>query len=132
MDTTKDSLPDVIRGWIVLQRSSLSESSKKTLLGSTGNTLGRSRIVEAFKQQWPDHELLVYDGDGKRDRDRKMRAYVQAEADEWEPEKYQNESATDSAWNVSESRDAWDWPPCRKLVRGKLKMTRLKEALQKR
>ena len=60
------------------------------------------------KQQWPDHELLADDGDHKRDRDRKVLAYVQAEADEWEPEAYQNESAKDSAWDVSESRDAWE------------------------
>ena len=92
----------------MLQRSGLSESSKKTVLGSTENMLGRSRIVEALKQQWPDHELLVYDGDRKRDCDRKVRAYVQAEADKWEPETYQNESATYSAWNASESRDAWE------------------------
>ena len=92
----------------MLQRSGLSESSKKTVLGSTENTLGRSRIVEALKQQWPDHELLTYDGDHKRDRDRKMRAYVQAEADEWEPEMHQSETVTESAWNASESRDAWE------------------------
>ena len=55
------------------------------MVGSTEDTLGIWRIVEALKQQWPDHELLVYDGDRKRDRDRKMRAYLQAEADEWEP-----------------------------------------------
>ena len=106
--STKDFLPDVIRGWLVLQRSGLSESSKKTVLGSTENMLGRSRIVEALKQQWPGHELLAYDGDHKRDRGRKVRAYVQAEADEWKPETYQKESATDSAWNVSEPRDAWE------------------------
>ena len=47
------------------------------MLGSIENTLGRSRIVEGLKQQWPDHELLVFDGDRKRDGDRKMRAYVQ-------------------------------------------------------
>ena len=105
--STKDFLPDVIRGWRVLQRSGLSESSKKTVLGSTENTLGRSRIVEALKQQWPDHELLMYDGDRKRDRDRKMRAYVQAEGDEWEPEMHQSEIATENAWNTSELRDSW-------------------------
>ena len=102
----KDFLPDVNRGWLVLQRSGLSESSKKTVLGSTANTLGRSRIVEALKQQWPDHELQVYDGDRKRDRDRKMRAYVQRETDEWEPEMHLNETAKESAWNANESRDA--------------------------
>ena len=106
--STEDFLPDVIRGWVVLQRSGLSESSKKTVLGSTENTLGRSRIVEALEQQWPGHELLAYDGDHKRDRGQKVRAYVQAEADEWQPETYQKESATDSAWNVSEPRDAWE------------------------
>ena len=78
------------------------------MLGSTENTLGRSRIVEALNQQWPDHELLVYNGDRKRDPERKVRAYVQSETDECEPETYQNESATDSAWNVSVSRDAWE------------------------
>ena len=97
--STNDFLPDVIRGWLVLQRSGLSESSKKTVLGSTQNTLGRSRIVEALKQQWPHHELLVC----KRDRDRKMR-----EIDEWEPEMHSNETATESAWNAHESRDAWE------------------------
>ena len=66
--STKDLLPDVIRGWLVLQRSGLSESSKKTVLGSTQNTLGISRIVEALKRQWPDHELLVHDGEGLRSR----------------------------------------------------------------
>ena len=35
-----------------------------------------------------------------------MRAYVQAEADEWEPETYQNDAATDSIWNMSKSMDA--------------------------
>ena len=106
--STKDFLLDVIRGWLVLQRSGLSESSKKTVLGSTEDTQGRSRIVEALKQLWPDHELLAYDGDHKRDRDRKVRSCVQAEADEWKPETYQKESAMDSAWNVSEPRDAWE------------------------
>ena len=72
----------------------LSESSKKTVLGSFENTLGRSRIVEALKQQWPDHELVVHDGDCKRDRDRKMRASVQGETDEREMR--------------FESRDAWE------------------------
>ena len=74
----------MVRGWLVLQRSGLSESSKKTVLGSAEHTLGRSRIVEAPKQQWSDHELLVYDGDRKRDRDRKMRAHVQGETNEWD------------------------------------------------
>ena len=67
--------------------------------------------VEALKQQWSgDHELLVFDGDHKRDRDRKVRAYVQTEADEWKPETYQKESATEvlNAWNPSEPRDAWE------------------------
>ena len=76
---------------------------KKTVLG----TLGRSRSVEVLKHEWPDHELLVYHGDRKRHRDRKMRAYVQEEADEWEREMHPNETATDGAWNASESRDAW-------------------------
>ena len=44
-----------------------SESSKKTLLGSMANAMGRSRLfVEALQQQWPDHELMVYDGERKR------------------------------------------------------------------
>ena len=47
--STQDFLPDVIRGWLVLQRSGLSESSKKTVLGSTENTLARSQIVDALK-----------------------------------------------------------------------------------
>ena len=64
--------------------------------------------MEALKQQWPDQELLVYHGDRKRDRDRKMRAYVQGETDEWEPEMHLNETATESAWNANESRDAWE------------------------
>ena len=59
--SAKDFFSDVIRGWLVLHRSGLSES----VLGSTENTLGRSKIVEALKQQWPDHELLFYDGDRK-------------------------------------------------------------------
>ena len=33
--STKDFLPDVIRGWLVLQRSGLSASSKQTVLEST-------------------------------------------------------------------------------------------------
>ena len=61
--STKDFLPDVFRGWLVLQRSGRSESSKTKVLARTENTLGRSRIVEALKQKWPDHELLVYVGD---------------------------------------------------------------------
>ena len=75
------------------------------MLGSVENTLGRPRSVEALTQQWPDHEVLVYDGDRKRDRDRKMRVYVQGET---EPEMHSNETATESAWNASESRDAWE------------------------
>ena len=55
------------------------------MLGSTENTLGRSGIVEALAQQWPNHKLLVW----------------------WEPEMHQNEKATDGAWNANESRDAW-------------------------
>ena len=78
------------------------------MLGSTENTLGRSRIVEALKQQWPDHELQVFDGDRKRDRDRKMRAYFQGETDEWKPQMHLNETATESAWNANESRGAWE------------------------
>ena len=106
----------MIRGWLVLQRSGLSESSKKTVLGSTENTLGRSRIVEALQQQWPDHELLVYDRDRKRDRDRKMLAYVQGDTDEWEPEMHLNETATEGARNANESRDAWEQPSLRRSL----------------
>ena len=36
-----------------------------------------------------------------------MRAYARGEADEWESEMHQNETTTESAWNASESRDAW-------------------------
>ena len=64
--------------------------------------------MEALKEQWPDHELLVHGGDRKRDRDRKMRACVQGETDEWEREMHSNETATESAWNANESRDAWE------------------------
>ena len=52
--STKDFLFDVIRGWLVLQRSGLLESSWTIVLGSTDNTVGRSRIVEALKQRWPE------------------------------------------------------------------------------
>ena len=66
--------------------------------------------MEALKQQWSAHELLVYDGDRKRDRDRNMRAYVEGGTDEWEPEMHLNETATESAWNANESRDeAGSW-----------------------
>ena len=37
-----------------------------------------------------------------------MRAYVQRETDEWEPEMHLNETATESAWNANESRNAWE------------------------
>ena len=53
---TKDFFPDVIRGWLVLQRSGLSESSKKTV-----------------RTRWAR-------------RDRKIRACVQGETHEWEQE----------------------------------------------
>ena len=33
--SSKDFFSDVMRGWLVLQRSGLSESSKKTVLGGT-------------------------------------------------------------------------------------------------
>ena len=39
---TTQSLPHMIRDWLVLHRSGLAESSKKAVLGSTENTLGRS------------------------------------------------------------------------------------------
>ena len=66
--------------------------------------------MEALKQQWSADELLVYDGDRKRDRDRNMRAYVEEGTDEWEPEMHLNETATESAWNANESRDeAGSW-----------------------
>ena len=97
MAVTKDFLPDVIRGWLVLQRSGLSGSSKKTVLGSTENTLGRSRIVVVLKKQWPDHELLVFDGERKQDHDRNMRAYVRGETDKWEPEMHLIEAVPESA-----------------------------------
>ena len=60
--STKDFLSDVIRGWPVLQKSVFSESSKKTMLGSVENMLGRSRIAEAHQQQWPEPQLLVCGG----------------------------------------------------------------------
>ena len=84
------------------------------VLGSTENTLGRSRIVAALKQQWP-HDLLVCDGDRKRDRDRKMRAYVQGDTDEWEPEMHLNETAPESAWSVNESQLDTSGPKVNKL-----------------
>ena len=79
-----------------------------TVLGNADNTLGRLRIMEVLKQQWPDHEVLVYDQDRTQDRDREMRVYAQGAADEWEPETHQNGTTTDSAWNANESRDAWE------------------------
>ena len=54
----KDFLPDVIR------RGQDSQSpARRPCWGSTENTLGRSRIVGALKQQWPDHELRENGGD---------------------------------------------------------------------
>ena len=50
----------------------------------------------------------MYGGDSKRDRDRKMCAHVQGGTDEWESEMHQNETATENAWNVNESRSAWE------------------------
>ena len=44
----------------------------------------------------------------ERDRDRKMRAYVQGETDECEQEMQSNETATESALNANEPRDAWE------------------------
>ena len=87
--TTKVSPADVIRGWLALQ-SGLAESSKKTVLGSTD-----------------------YDGDCKRDRDRKMRDYVRGEVDEWEPEMLLRETTTGSVWDAGELSGAceatsWD------------------------
>ena len=60
------------------------------------------------EKQWPDHELLWNTMERKRDRGRKMGAYVQRETDEWEPEMHLNETATESVWNAKESRDAWE------------------------
>ena len=76
--TTKVSPVDVIRGWLVMQ-SGLAESSKKTVLRSTD-----------------------YDGDRKRDRDRKMRDHVRGEVDEWEPENLLSETRTESVWDAAE------------------------------
>eukprot|EP00969_Alexandrium_andersonii_P288654 12759982-Alexandrium_andersonii.AAC.1 len=47
----RDFLPDVVRGWLLLQRSGLTEAEKKAVLGSTENALGRTRIIGALKQQ---------------------------------------------------------------------------------
>ena len=104
--------------WSVHQR--LSEPIKKTVLGSTEHTLGRSRNVQLLKQQGPDHELLVYDGDRKRDRDRKMRAYVQGETEEWEQQKM---LGTRTIREMHENK-----PLATKLVHGKLKTISSKEA----
>ena len=79
-------------GWLVLQRSGLSRSSLKTVLGCTDNTLDRSSIVGALKQQWPDHELLVYVGDRKR--------------------MLPSETTTESVWNVNEPMGACEPTSC--------------------
>ena len=69
----KDVLPDSTCGWLVLQRSGLSESSKKTVLGSTLRTRWVDR--ESWKFSNNSGQItnsLVKDGERKRDRDRKM------------------------------------------------------------
>ena len=97
--STKDFLPDLIRGWLVVQRPGL---------GCTENTPGRSRIVEALRQRWPDHGLLVYDGDHELHRDRKMRAYVQGATDEWETGDASERNNKRKCWNANESRASWE------------------------
>ena len=101
--------------------------AKKTFAGNVENTLDRSRIVEAPKQQWPDHDL-AFDGDCKRDCFRKMRAYVQRGTDEWEPEMHSNETPTESDWNANESRDAWGQASWDEAGSWKLKTISSKEA----
>ena len=96
---------DLIRGWLVLQRSGLSESSKKTVLRTRWVDRGSWKLSNNSGQI---RSFLVFGGDRKRDRDRKMRAYVQGETDEWEREMHLNETATECAWNANESRDAWE------------------------
>ena len=74
----RDFLPDATRGWLILQRSGLTEAEKKTVLASTENSLDRTRIVGALKQQWPDHEIQAHDLDSRGDREEEVldtRAY---------------------------------------------------------
>ena len=102
----RDFLPDVIRGWLLLQRSGLTEAEKKTVLGSTENALDRTRIVGALKQQWPDHELQAHDLDRKRDRREKRSYFGDAyESDDVDDHEDYEEDAYWNSWGDSE----WDW-----------------------
>ena len=120
-------LPDVIRDWLVLQRSGLSESGKKTRAGRTENTLDRWRIVEALKQQWPDHELQVCEEIASETVIERC-ARTSKEKQRVEPEMHLSETATQSAWNAKSREVHGNMPRGTKLVHGKLKTISSKEA----
>ena len=46
----------------------LAEAEKQTVMDSTENSLDRTRIVDALKQQWPDHKICDHDRDCRYDK----------------------------------------------------------------
>ena len=54
-------LPDVILGWLLLQRSGLDSKGRSVVLAATHNKLNLSLIEEALKAQWPDEDVEKHD-----------------------------------------------------------------------
>ena len=81
------------------------------MLGSTANTLKRTRLAAAQKQQWPDHGLMACGGVRGRDRDTKPRACLQGEVDECSDAESHGASLENS-WIETETGDAWDHSTC--------------------
>ena len=88
--STKDFLPDVICGWFVLQRTGLSESSKKMVLGSAARWADREswKLLKNSGQimsLWHTTEIAKEIVIGSCETSGSLR---------------RGESATDSVWNM--------------------------------
>ena len=67
-----DILPDVVFGWMLLQRSGLDASERATILASTQNVLEFDRIEAALRQAWADEDLRRRDDDRGKETRRAM------------------------------------------------------------
>ena len=63
-----DPLPDVLLGWLLLQRSGLERTEKLQIQSSVANTWSRATVAQALKDQWPDAELSHRDARHHRER----------------------------------------------------------------
>ena len=60
-EVVEEWLPEIVRGWLLLSRSGLSEGEQAAVVGSSSNSYKYTDLASALKLQWPEKRIKEHD-----------------------------------------------------------------------